>query len=91
MYEAAHGAEKTVTPAVTRTVLRLGGSQTTEAARVPVLWLPGIVPAVDACARSRHAGIYGRRTQRHFSRSPQLEDYKPLCTAARTVTLVVLY
>ena len=40
-----------------KTVLR--GSQTTEA----------VLPAMDACARSRHAGIYARRTQRHFSRS----------------------
>ena len=40
-----------------KTVLR--GSQTTEAK----------LPAVGACARSRHAGIYACRTQWHFSRS----------------------
>jgi len=40
-----------------KTVLR--GSQTTEAK----------LPAVGACARSRHAGIYARRTQWHFSTS----------------------
>ena len=40
-----------------KTVLR--GSQTAEA----------VLPAIDACARSRHAGIYARRTQWHSGRS----------------------
>ena len=48
----------------------LRGSETIEA----------VLPAVDACARSRHAGIYARHTQRHFSRS---QDYKPLCKWTR--------
>jgi len=54
-----------------KTVLR--GSQAIEA----------VLPAVDACARSRHAGIYARRIQRHFSRS---QDYKPLCKWTRGLT-----
>ena len=54
-----------------KTVLR--GSETIEA----------VLPAVSACARSRHAGIYARRTQRHFSRS---QDYKPLCKWTRGLT-----
>ena len=54
-----------------KTVLR--GSQAIEA----------VLPAVDACARSRHAGIYARRIQRHFSRS---QDYKPLCKCTRGLT-----
>ena len=51
-----------------KTVLR--GSQTTEAK----------LPAGGACARSRHAGIYARRTQWHFGRS---RAYLPLCKGAR--------
>jgi len=43
--------------AAEKTVLR--GSQTAEA----------VLPAIDACARSRHAGIYARRTQWHSGRS----------------------
>ena len=54
-----------------KTVLR--GSKTIEA----------VLPAVSACARSRHAGIYARRTQRHFSRS---QDYESLCKWTRGLT-----
>jgi len=43
-----------------------------------------VQPAVDTRSRSRHAGIYARRTQRHFGR---WQDYKLLCTKwARCLT-----
>ena len=58
-----------------KTVLR--GSKTIEA----------VLPAVSACARSRHAGIYARRTQCNFSRS---QDYKPLCKWTSSCGLTLL-
>ena len=75
--ESARGARRLISSrayeahGAEKTVLR--GSQTTEAK----------LPAVGACARSRHAGIYARRTQRHFSRS---QDYESLCKWTRGLT-----